>query len=160
VKGLLVLFFGAAAACAAGPDRLAPLDESSYRQLLDSNRGKVVLIDFWATWCAPCRDEMPRLVKLETSLREQGLRLITISADEPEDEAQARKFLQRQKAPSPAFLKRVKNDEKFIDSIDAQWSGALPALFLYDRAGRKARSFIGETDIKELEAAIRKLLER
>jgi hypothetical protein len=60
--------------------------------------------------------------------------------------------------PPPAYIKRVKNDDKFIESVDAQWSGALPALFLYDRQGRKVKSYIGETDMAALEAAIRKLL--
>jgi thiol-disulfide isomerase/thioredoxin len=148
----------AAALTAAGPDRLAPVDEAGYQQVAAANKGKVVLINFWATWCAPCREEMPQLVKLETALRQKGFRLVTISADEPGEEPQARKFLQQQNAPSPAFIKKAKSDEKFIDAIDPKWSGALPASFLYDRTGRKVRSFIGETSVKDLEAAIRKLL--
>jgi hypothetical protein len=47
-----------------------------------------------------------------------------------------------------------KNDEAFIDSIDKKWSGALPGLFLYDHAGGKVASFIGETDIAEIEKAV------
>jgi hypothetical protein len=61
--------------------------------------------------------------------------------------------------PGPAYIKRVGNDEKFIDSVDPKWSGALPALFLYDRQGRKVKSYIGETDMAALEAAVRKLLD-
>lgn len=148
----------AAAALPAQIERLSPLDESVLQQVLKSNRGNVVLVNLWATWCAPCREEMPALVALQSKLASKGLKLITVSADEPEDEASARQFLSEQKVPAPAYIKRVENDEKFIESMDSKWSGALPASFLYDRNGRKARAFIGEVDMKELEAAIRKLL--
>ena len=83
---------------------------------------------------------------------------MTISADEPEQEADAEKVLRQAGAPSPAYRKQAKKDEEFIDAIDPQWSGALPALFLYDRQGKKVRSFIGETDMPTLAAAIEKLL--
>ena len=54
--------------------------------------------------------------------------------------------------------KNAKDDDKFINLVDPKWSGALPALFLYDRTGRKVKMFVGETPMKELEAAVSKLL--
>jgi thiol-disulfide isomerase/thioredoxin len=142
----------------AAQDRLVPLDEAVYQKLIASAKGKVLLVNFWATWCEPCRAEMPALAKLEAGLRAKGFRLVTVSADEPEDQAAALQFLRRSKVQGPAYLKRVKNDDAFITSVDPKWSGALPALILFDRAGRKARAFVGETDLKALEAAIRTLL--
>jgi hypothetical protein len=84
--------------------------------------------------------------------------MVTVSCDELVDQRRAGQFLAQQQAPQPAYLKRAAEDEKFIDFVDSKWSGALPALFLYDRSGRLARSFIGETDIAVLDQAIRKLL--
>jgi len=137
---------------------LQPLDEAGYRKVLTANRGQVVLVNFWATWCQPCRVEMPQLVKLEAALKGRGFKLITISADEPEQEAAARKFLSQTGVPGPWYIKRPANDEAFIEAVDPHWSGALPAGFLYDRAGRKRQMFVGETRIATIEAAIRKLL--
>lgn len=137
---------------------LPPLDEAGFQKLLAANKGKVVLFDFWATWCEPCRKEMPLLSKMSERLKAKGLVVITVSADEPEDNARAREFLNVAKFNGPSYLKQAKNDEKFINSVDPKWSGALPAMFLYDKAGRKAKSFIGETEIPVLEAAITKLL--
>ena len=137
---------------------LTSIDETGFQKLVDSHRGKVVLYDFWATWCAPCREEMPELVRLEAKLRSQGFELVTISADEPEQEAAAEKFLKRLAVRGPLYRKHAKNDDNFINSIDRKWSGALPALFLYDKSGGKVRSFIGETEMTAVEAAIRKLL--
>jgi hypothetical protein len=60
----------------------------------------------------------------------------------------------------PAYILRVEGDDKFISSVDSAWSGALPALFLYDRAGRKVKSWVGEPETEEIEAAVLKLLNK
>jgi thiol-disulfide isomerase/thioredoxin len=137
---------------------LAPLDEAVYRKLRARHRGKVLLVNFWATWCEPCREEMPYLAALARKHRARGFVLATISADEPEDKGAAAAFLRSAGVDAPAFLKRVRNDDAFITSVDREWSGALPASFLFDRKGSQAARFIGEADLKELEAAIEKLL--
>jgi thiol-disulfide isomerase/thioredoxin len=137
---------------------LAPINEAGFQKLVDSHKGKVVLYDFWATWCAPCRAELPQLALLEDKLRSRGLEVVTISADDREHKAAAEKFIQMFRVDGPAYLKQADNDDHFINAIDPKWSGALPALFLYDKAGRKVRSFIGETDMAALEKAIRKVL--
>ena len=137
---------------------LTPVDEAGYQRLVAANKGKVVLVDFWATWCGPCREEMPQLVKLEAKFRASGLILLTVSADEPEEEAGARKFLLKSGIAGAAWLKQAKSDDAFIRAIDPKWSGALPALFLYDRTGKKVKSWIGETPMAEVESAIKHLL--
>lgn len=137
---------------------LIPINEAGFQKLVDSHKGKVVLYDFWATWCAPCRAELPQLVALEDRLRARGLQVVTISADDREHKAAAEKFIQMFRVEGPAYLKQADDDDHFINTIDPKWSGALPALFVYDKAGHKVRSFIGETDMAALEAAVRKLL--
>ena len=141
-----------------GTSALPTLDEAAFQNLVAAHKGKVTLYDFWATYCEPCRAELPRLIRLEAKLRSQGFELITISADEPEQAADAEKVLKQFAVRGPVYRKQAKSDDQFINSIDAKWSGALPALFLYDKTGRKVRSFIGETDMGTVEAAIRKLL--
>ncbi len=155
----LLALLGAPGVWLRAQPRLAPLDEAGYRKLVASGRGQVLLVDFWATWCQPCRAEMPRLVGLEARYRRRGLKLVTVSCDEPEQESDAARFLEQHRVAGPAYIKRAASDDQFIVSVDARWSGALPALFLYDRGGRKVRSLVGETDMAALEAAIQNLLE-
>ena len=137
---------------------LKPLDEAGYARVVAASKGKVVLVNFWATYCSPCRKEMPQLVALEARLRARGFQFVTISADEPEQSAEALQFLQGVKAPAPLYVKRANDDDKFINAIEPKWSGALPATFLYDRQGRKVRSFFGELDMQALTTAVEKLL--
>jgi len=154
----LFLLAAAGAAGCVRLARLAPVDENGYRKLIASLRGQVALVDFWATWCEPCRAEMPALVALGSKYSARGLRFVTVSCDEREQEAGALEFLKRHGAPAAAYIKRPQDDDKLIDAIDPKWSGQLPALFLYDRQGRMARAFFGETAAAEVEAAVRKLL--
>lgn len=154
----LAALLALAGAAWAAPDQLLPYDEKTHQRVIAESRGKVLLLDFWATWCAPCREEMPLLVALHRKYGAKGLRLVTVSADEEEDRAAALRFLQQHKVSPPAYLKKVADDDRFITFVDKNWSGALPALFLYDRQGRLVKSFIGEADMKAVEKAILGLL--
>lgn len=151
------LFAGLLWALAASAAGLPALDETSYPRMVASQKGKVVLVNFWATYCVPCRAEMPAMVKMQERLKAKGLVFITISADEPEQEGDAVKFLDKTAVPQPRYIKRAKDDDKFINLVDPKWSGALPATILYDRTGKKVRAFTGEADLKVLEAEISKL---
>jgi thiol-disulfide isomerase/thioredoxin len=137
---------------------MKPVDEAGYTKLVAASKGNVVLVGFWATYCVPCRKEMPQLVALDAKLRVRGFRFVTISADEPEQQGAAGMFLDKIKVPSPTYIRKAKDDDKFTALVDQKWDGALPALFLYDRQGRRVRSFFGEADLNVVSAAIEKLL--
>lgn len=159
IMRLAVLFVFLSSILSAQQLLLKPVDEASYPRLVSGFKGKVLLVDFWATWCVPCRAELPQLVKLQAKLKARGLEIITISADEPETVNAAPKFLKSTGADVlPAYVKRAKDDDKFIGALDPKWQGALPALFLYDKTGKKVQAFFGETPMEKIEAAIAKLL--
>lgn len=154
---LLLLVIGLVAV-AAPVNSLQPLDEAMFAKTVAAAKGKVLLVNFWATWCEPCRKEMPELAKMAAALGPKGFSLVTISADDPDDEKNAIVFLQKAAIQGPAYLKKVKNDDKFIVSIDPKWSGALPALVLYDKTGKKVKTFVGETPLATVKAEVQKLL--
>jgi thiol-disulfide isomerase/thioredoxin len=146
-----------AASQQAAPAKLTPLTVDAYNRLIASHKGRVVLVDFWATYCVPCRTEIPELVKLAAQLRPRGLDLIVVSADEPEQEPQARKFISG-KAPAPLYIKSADDNDKYVAAIHPRWEGELPANFVFDRTGKKVKVFIGEVPTKDIEAVIEKLL--
>jgi len=133
---------------------LLPLHANQYREILGANRGHVVVVAFWATWCEPCRDELPRLQRL---LQRSSARLITISADEPEQDAAVRKFLNKLHLSKAAY--RIA-DANLIDSVDPEWRGVLPAIFIYDAEGRLKGKFFGEPDWPVLQRLITPLAHR
>jgi thiol-disulfide isomerase/thioredoxin len=118
-----------------------------------------VLVNVWATWCEPCREEMPDLVRFYRDNRGQGLRLVLISADDDEQRAEVARVLTALSFDGPAFIKRG-NDMTFIDALDPRWKGALPATFLFDGHGVKKTSWLGSVTYDELRARVSGLLKR
>jgi peroxiredoxin len=118
---------------------------------LSAYRGKVVLLDFWATWCDPCREEIPHFVELQTKYRDQGLQVIGISMDDgPEP---VRDFYQRFHMNYPVAMGNAKTGELYGGVL------GLPIAFLIDRNGRIEAKHIGATNLSFLEREIKALLQ-
>ena len=90
--------------------RVANIDE--YRATLAKHRGKVVLVDFWATWCPSCVEQFPHTVELHRKFAESGLAVVSVSLDEPDAEPQVREFLRRQGRASTICLASTAEESK------------------------------------------------
>jgi thiol-disulfide isomerase/thioredoxin len=144
----------------APPSRLAgELDAGGLVDAIARQKGRVVLVNFWATWCVPCREEFPLLSKLQTRHRRAGLSVLGISTDFQKEKAAVEKFLGEQKPSFPNYRKKSGgDDQKFIEAVDSKWGGELPFSVLYDRSGRKVRVYSGELEVAALEKEIVSLL--
>lgn len=130
-------------------DELAPL----FKRTGD----RPVLVNYWATWCDPCREEFPDLVKIDKDYRARGLDTIAISLDDlAELKTEVPKFLRLMKVQMPVYLLNVSDPEPSIKMVDPTWGGALPATFLYDAKGEIIYKKFGRFDTAELRAAIEK----
>jgi thiol-disulfide isomerase/thioredoxin len=125
----------------------------------DPAQPRPLLINFWATWCDPCREEFPELLKIDRDYRRQGLELVTISLDDATElKTGVPKFLVRMGARMPAYLLTASDPEPAIVFVDPQWTGALPATVLYDADGKLVYKHFGRINNEELRAAIEKLV--
>jgi peroxiredoxin len=125
-------------------------DLTGQKLALSGYRGKVVLLDFWATWCDPCKAEIPHFVEMQNRYRPQGLQVIGISMDD--DEQLARDFRQRFKMNYPVAMGNPQLAEQYGGIL------GLPITFAIDREGRIVSRHIGATDPSVFETEIRKLL--
>ncbi len=114
-------------------------------------QGKVVLVNFWATWCPPCRKELPSLMKLQEKYRDKGLAVVGISMDEG-GANYVGKFLAKQKVTYPVILGNGELARGFGGVI------GVPASFLIDRKGELIRRYDGFASEEELQVEIEKLL--
>jgi thiol-disulfide isomerase/thioredoxin len=127
--------------------------------LLKSVDARPRLVNYWATWCDPCREEFPDLVRIDSEYRSKGLDTIAISLDDyAEIKTEVPKFLQRMKARMPVYLLNVADPEPQINLADPTWGGALPATFIYDGKGEIVFKKFGRFDTAELRAAINKVM--
>lgn len=118
----------------------------------------IVLVNVWATWCMPCREEFPDLVKLQRKYASKGLRLVLVSADfDDRREEQVRSFLSKQGVDFPSFLKEG-DDMEFIDGLEPKWSGALPVTLIYDAKGEKRRFWEGSASFATMERNVLEVL--
>src|SRR5437870_6672141 len=135
------------------------INTDELRNLLKRGTAGPLLVNFWATWCDPCRDEFPDLVKIDEQYRSKGLDFIAISLDDPPDiKTAVPDFLRQMHATMPVYLLNVSDPEPTINWVDKDWGGALPATFLYDAQGKIAFKHFGRVTTPELRAAIDKLV--
>lgn len=140
----------------SGKQPLAPdfslADLSGKKLDLSSYRGKVVLLDFWATWCDPCRDEVPHFIELQTKYGNEGLQIIGVSMDDSPDPV--RVFRQRFNMNYPVLMGDAKTGELYGGIL------GLPVAFLIGRDGRIIAKHIGATNAAVFEKEIVDLLRR
>jgi thiol-disulfide isomerase/thioredoxin len=160
-RAVTALLFICAAGLAAAPSPpvSGELDAAGFRETIAREKGHVVLVNFWATWCVPCREEFPDLSKMQERHRAAGLRIVGVSTDFASQKAAVEKFLQAMRPAFPNYHKKSGGDDQdFIDAVERTWGGELPFSILYDRNGKKVKSFSGKLPIAAAEKEIRKLL--
>ena len=140
------------------PAGIVNLDDAGWQRVRAQHRGRALLVNFWATWCEPCRDEFPALVRLHQTFRVQGLSVVAISMDEPESVTAMENFLKEQGAGFGSYRHNFRDFSALVDSINPKWGGGIPATFLYDPAGKLVESWQGATRDEELERAVKPLL--
>jgi thiol-disulfide isomerase/thioredoxin len=120
---------------AAPEPALQPIRFEQWQRELASLRGRIIVVDVWATWCAPCLERFPHMVQLYQQYKDRGVVFVSLSVDDHEDKQAvetARRFLKKQNAVFRNYLM----DENILQSFEKLGVQGIPAVFLYDRDGR------------------------
>lgn len=134
----------------AAPFTLTGLDGKPVR--LSDHKGKVILLDFWATWCVPCQTEVPRFVAFQNKYGDQGFQVIGISMDDSPDPV--RKFYAKYKMNYPVAMGTTKVADAYGGVL------GLPLTYLIARNGRIIRQYDASADFEQMEAEIKSLLKQ
>jgi thiol-disulfide isomerase/thioredoxin len=116
-----------------------------FKKIVADQKGKVVLVDFWATYCAPCRAKFPKTLELAKKLGAQGFTAISMSMDEPKEKAKVLHFLQQQNAEIINLANKLEDSEAAFGALDID-GGALPHYKIFGRKGNLRRKFGGDPD--------------
>jgi thiol-disulfide isomerase/thioredoxin len=138
--------------------RLESVDEASLTRLFDAHKGQVVILNFWATWCEPCREEFPELLRVNEDYRRKGAVLILLSLDEPDQAESVEHFLEEHKVGFTSYIRSENDIDSIVNLVDPDWVGALPSTFLFDRKGKRVETLLGsrnyETIVKFIEPLV------
>lgn len=130
---------------------------SELQDVVDSYQGeKAVLINVWATWCAPCVEEFPHIVELQQNYEDE-LQVVFISADFPDSRDRALSFLKEQNVDWTTYFKTGK-DQPFIEALSGEWSGALPFTKIINKEGKVVASWEQGADYEKFENNIKKAI--
>ena len=129
--------------------------------LRHASTARVVLLNVWATWCRPCLDEIPGLVRLWEEYSRDDLDLILLSADDLSDRDSAVvPFLKGTGVSFPTYIIGGGDQDAVIRALDPEWSGALPATILSARGDGASRTLVGEQTYDQFKTEIDALLAR
>jgi thiol-disulfide isomerase/thioredoxin len=134
-----------------------PIAIDSIAQGVEQMKGKVIVLDLWATWCGPCRMEIPSFVKLQEKYKAQGLEIVGVSLDPITRGGNAElvgKFMQEYNINYTIWLV---NNATALAKYPAGGQGSIPTTYVIDRSGRIVKQYVGvqpeavfENDIKSL----------
>jgi len=132
----------------------AIIDFPEFERMADEKTGKIRVFNFWATWCAPCVKEMPYFQRLKAE--DEDIELIFISLDDGRRPERVTDFMKKRNITSPVYLLNDVDYNQWIDKVDPEWSGAIPATLFVKPNG--VRSFFeGEMSYEELKTMINQL---
>jgi thiol-disulfide isomerase/thioredoxin len=141
---------------AAGTVDLPFVDLAGYRQLLAKYKGKPLVVNFWATWCEPCRDEYPMIVELAKEFKPQGVNVVGVDMDDESDMNLVRRFIARTQPPFPNYRQKPGIDlDAFYDGVNPDWKGTMPQTIFYGRDGQILGFFLGTGPKSDFEKAFR-----
>ncbi len=139
----------------AKPVSIEPLEIDGIKALVKNEKSdKLRLINIWATWCGPCVQEFPDFVVLQRMYGARDFEFVSLSADSPERQDKALKFLQGKHAAFSNYIFAKDDKYALIEAVDKNWNGALPYTLLVEPDGKVVWSHQGEVNFEELKRVI------
>ncbi|HJZ93738.1 MAG TPA: TlpA disulfide reductase family protein [Gemmataceae bacterium] len=156
---LLSALILAAPALAADEVKLQPVNLDGLLKAVAEHKGKVVVIDVWATFCVPCKEKFPHMVELANKHAKDGVVFISLTVDEPEDKDKALDFLKKNKATFQNFI--LEDKDKSEKEGDAKLYHSLPPIVhVFDREGKKVKTYEGKKEAAQLDGLLEQMVKK
>jgi thiol-disulfide isomerase/thioredoxin len=132
---------------------VVPINQEQLQQLLKNRNGKALFLNVWATWCIPCVEEFPDIIRISKEFK--SVEVVALSADYPEDiEEKILPFAKKLNVPFKVYVADFSSQDEFFALFDSAWGGEIPATFLYDRNGRQMKFLRGKHTYDDFKKAI------
>jgi thiol-disulfide isomerase/thioredoxin len=131
-------------------DTVPTLGAQDIKSLVQDYQGKVVVLNFWATWCPPCIKEFPDIIKLHNQYQSKGVEVIAVSMNEADEIEDIKAFIEKYQPPFSIY-RASSTEETFYQEFDKNWFGQMPTTVIYDTTGKVARLHMKPITYPELE---------
>lgn len=122
-------------------------------------KGIVLVVNFWATWCKPCVEELPAFEQANANFRKDEAKIILVSNDFPDElDSRLLPFIQKKNLKSEVIFMNEKDPNDWLPSVNPEWSGAIPATLIVDKSGKFAYFHTGQLTYEELSKLIKAYL--
>ncbi len=144
------------------PDyQVEKMNKSSLDKLIKNRNGKILFLNVWATWCRPCKEEFPDLVKLAEKYKNSKIEIIGLSVDYPDEvESKIIPFLKKNKANFKIYVNDFEDVQDLIDYLSKDWNGGIPATFIFDKNGKQKKFILGMRHFEYFDNEINSILNK
>jgi thiol-disulfide isomerase/thioredoxin len=150
----LVILFSMMFAIRTAAQKAEAITLKELQARLSAKSDKVLVVNFWATWCAPCIHELPYFEALHAKNDKVQVLLVSMDYDLDSDPAKVERFIERKKLLSKVLFLKADNPNSWIDKIEKRWSGALPATLVINTQTNNREFVQGEVGEAQLEKLI------
>ncbi len=145
----LLIFAATTLPVSADTGSLELVTRDRFTQVLAAERGKTVVLNLWATWCVPCLREIPDLMRLEDELQENGVVLVALGMDDPNDFARVDAFRTQHFPEFSSYLRDSPDMDSLVSIVDPVWNELLPTTYLLDPDGDVIRRIQGKQSFED-----------
>ncbi len=138
---------------------ITPADAKKIEALLKKSKGKVTVLNLWATWCPPCVAEIPHLIEFYKETDRKKVEFIALSADDPASaDTAVRAFQKSREIPFPIYVLTERDPDALAKVLKTELSGAIPTTLIYDKKGKLQESWEGSITLEQLMKKVKPLL--
>jgi thiol-disulfide isomerase/thioredoxin len=157
MKILLALLFGIACTTATS-QTVAKWKISDYENYIAASKEDILVINFWATFCKPCLEEIPHMIQVVKEYQKEGVKMMLVSVDAPSKYASLASFARKRKWDAGLAWLNESDADYFCPKVDKAWSGSIPATVIINNKNGKRHFVEGEMTAGEFEQLIKKVL--
>lgn len=140
-------------------ERTRAISATEFRAILEKERGKVIVLNLWATWCVPCLREVPDLIAVTNELQGAGVTLIGVAIDDPSPGSAQVELFRKKYFPSfRTFARQGSEIDELASVIDPAWNEVVPTTYIINRQGKVTNRIQGKKSAEEFRVLIKKSL--